>query len=117
MEITVSEPILLEIGRITVYQTHIEGQMGLFIRVLLYLDEARGDILTAGLRIIELLEILNALLVNEFGDNHKHVERFKKFRQALEENKRERNKLVHSMWSFGPTFDGDSAMRHKVRRT
>jgi hypothetical protein len=117
MPLTVSNPILAEIGRITVYQTHTEAQMGLFIQELLYLDNAKGYILTSGLRVNELVNMLAALLSNEFGPQHRHVVRFKKFSSALEKLKKQRNDVVHSMWSFGPTLNVDSATRSKIKKS
>jgi hypothetical protein len=117
MPLTVSNPILTEIGRIAVYQTHTEAQMGLFIQELLYLDDAKGHILTSGLRVNELVNVLAALLSNEFGPQHGHVVRFKKFSSALEKLKKQRNDFVHSMWSFGPTLNVDSATRSKIKKS
>lgn len=102
MPLTVSNPILAEIGRTTVYQTHTEAQMGLFIQELLYLDDAKGHILTSGLRVNELVGMLGALLANEFGSQHRHVVRFKKFSSALDKLRKKRNEAVHSMWKLRP---------------
>ncbi|HXI26662.1 MAG TPA: hypothetical protein VNG71_22615 [Pyrinomonadaceae bacterium] len=117
MPLTVSNPILTEIGRITVYQTHTEAQMGLFIQELLYLDDAKGHILTSGLRVNELVDMLGALLANEFGPSHQHVARFKQFSKALDKLRLKRNEIVHSMWSFGPTLNVDTATRSKIKRS
>lgn len=117
MPLTVSNPILTEIGRIAVYQTHTEAQMGLFIQELLYLDDAKGHILTSGLRVNELVDMLRALLTDEFGPQHRHVIRFKQFSSALDKLRKKRNEAVHSMWSFGPTLNLDSATRSKIKRS
>lgn len=117
MPLTVSNPILTEIGRIAVYQTHTEAQMALFIQELLYLDDAKGHILTSGLRVNELVDMLGALLTNEFGSQHRHVLRFKDFSRALDKLRKKRNEAVHSMWSFGPTLNVDSATRSKIKRS
>lgn len=117
MPLTVSNAILTEIGRITVYQTHTEAQMGLFIQELLYLDDAKGHILTSGLRVNELVDMLRALLVNEFGAQHRHLVRFRKFSSALDKLRKKRNEVVHSMWSFGPTLNVDTATRSKIKRS
>ena len=114
MTLTVSNDILCEIGRIAVYQSHIEGQMALFIRELLYLDEAKGNLITFKLRFWGLMDLLGSLLNTEFGAKNEHVQRFEKFRKDMDKIVPERNNCVHSMWGFGPTLKSDSATRVKV---
>jgi len=116
LRLTISEAFLTEIGRIAVYQTHTEAQMSLFIQELLYLDDAKGNIITSGLRINELVTTLEALLTNEFGTQHRYVIRFKKFSSALDKLRKKRNEIVHSMWSFGSTLKANSATRSKIKR-
>lgn len=84
---------------------------------LLYLDDAKGHILTSGLRVNELVDMLGALLTNEFGSQHRHVLRFKDFSRDLDKLRKKRNEAVHSMWSFGPTLNVDSATRSKIKRS
>ena len=114
MPLTVGDPILREIGRIAVYQSHIEGQMALFVRELLDLEEVKGNLITFKLSFWELTDLLGSLLSNEFASQNKHVRRFESFRKAMEKTVPERNKSVHSMWSFGSTLKSDSATRVRV---
>jgi len=114
MRLTVSDDILCEIGRIAVYQSLIEGQMALFIRELLYLDEAQGNLKTSKLRFWDLIKELDTLLNNEFGAQNKYVQRFKKFREEMKDFVSMRNNCVHSMWGFGPTLNSGSATRVKA---
>ena len=114
MPLTVSKEVLCEIGRITVWQSHIEGQMALFIRELLCLDEASGNLITFKLRVWDLIDLLGSLLTKEFSPTNKHVERFEEFRQAMSKIVPQRNVDVHSMWGFGHDLKSDSATRVKV---
>jgi len=114
MPLTVSRDILCEIGRITVYQSHIEGQMALFIHELLYMDEAKGNLITFKLRFWGLMDLLGSLLNSEFDAQNQYVKRFEQFRKDMEKFVPERNNCVHSMWAFGPTLKSDSATRLKV---
>ena len=116
MPVTVSKQILHEIGRIAVLQSQIEGQMAVFISELLYLDEQRGNVLTAKLSFRLLIEILESLLYEEFGINHNHFKAFEALRDEMKRREQQRNEIVHSMWSFGSTFGPDSATRVKVVR-
>lgn len=114
MPLTVSDAILCEIGRIAVYQSHIEAQMANFIQNLLYLDEPRGNLITHRLSFGALIDLLGSLLSHEFGSNHQHFERFEEFRKKVVRLEEQRNKFVHSMWAFGSTLKPDSATRIKV---
>lgn len=114
MPLSVSKDILCEIGRITVWQSHIEGQMARFIQEVLYLDEADGNLITFKLRFWDLMDLLAALLNKEFGAQNKHVKRFDEFKQDMKRIVPQRNNCVHSMWGFGHTLKSDSATRVKV---
>lgn len=117
MPLTVSDAILSEIGRIAVYQSHVEGQMGLFIRELLNLDEPKGNAVIAALRLHGLADLLEALLQDRFGANHRHVKRMKSIRKDLEDRARERNEVIHSMWAFGASLKPDVATRIRIRKS
>src|SRR5436309_15202611 len=101
MPVSVSKQILHEIGRIAVVQSQIEAQMAIFISELLYLDEQRGNVVTARLSFRLLIEILESLLSDEFSLNHKHFKAFEELRDELNSREQQRNEIVHSMWSFG----------------
>lgn len=114
MPLTVSNPILREIGRIAVYQSHIEGQMAIFIHELLRLDEPRGNLITARMSFGALIDLIDSLLRYEFGLQHAHVKRFENIRKELVQLEEHRNKFVHSMWAFGSSLGPDTATRVKV---
>jgi hypothetical protein len=116
MTLTVSKAILCEVGRIAVAQSHIEGQMALFIRELLYLDDQRGYIVTMNLSFRLLIETLESLLREELGDDHPHFKTFETLRDEMRRREQERNQIIHSMWSVGSTFGSDTATRVKVVR-
>ena len=115
MSLAVSNDVLCEIGRIAVYQSHIEGQMALFIRELMYLDEVKGNLIASKLSFWEHMDLVGSLLSNEFGTQSKHVVRFEKFRKSMEKIVPQRNKFVHSIWSFGSKLKSDSATRVKIK--
>src|SRR5215813_973870 len=104
MPLTVSDEILCEIGRIAVYQSHIEGEMALFIRELLYLDESRGHLITATLSFGRLIDLLRSLLRDEFDSDHDYFKEFEEIRKKLVQSEEKRNSFVHSMWGFGSTL-------------
>jgi hypothetical protein len=114
MTLTVSNEILCEIGRIAVYQSHIEGQMALFIQELLYLDETQGNLVTCNLSFWEHMDLVGSLLRNEFGPQSKYVLTFEDFRKSMKEIVPQRNKFVHSMWGIGGALSYDSAIMVKV---
>jgi len=114
MTLTVSNEILCEIGRVAVYQSHIEGQMALFIQGLLYLDETQGNLITLNLSFWEHMNLIGSLLRNEFDLQSEYVTTFEDFRKSMEQLVPQRNKFVHSMWGFGSTFNYDSATMVKV---
>ncbi len=116
MPLMVSNAFLREIGRIAVYQSHIEGQMAIFVRELLYLDEERGNLITARLSFRALTDLLGSMLCFEFSSRHAHVKRFSDIRTKMIKLEGQRNKFVHSMWAFGHTLRPDSATRVKVER-
>lgn len=116
MSVTVSDKILGEIGRITVLQSHIETQLALFVRELLSLDEERGNIVTSRMRLGELSEVLRLLFINSLGNGSPCMARFDKFIKDLNDCRRRRNEIVHSVWSFGCDLKDESATRSKVKK-
>lgn len=114
MPLTVSNDILYQIGAITVLQSHIEGQMALFIQELLYLDEDRGNIITSRMSFRNLIETLDLLLQEEFGKDHNFYKRFDNLGNEMKSREQRRNEIVHSFWAFGSTLDSQSATRSKI---
>jgi hypothetical protein len=113
--VNVNESILCEIGRIAALQSRIEGQMAIFIGELLYLDEQKGKIITARLSFRLLLETLESLLHEEFGDKHQNFIDFKDLKSKISGLEQKRNEIVHSMWSYGDYFQKDTATRVKKK--
>ena len=115
MQLSVSDEILCEIGRITVYQSHIESELGLFIQELLRIaNDGRGDIITVKLPFAELIRVAGSLLRSEFGDDHEQVKRFNKFSSAANVVCERRNQFAHSLWGFGKDLTPNTATRIKL---
>jgi hypothetical protein len=115
MQLTVSDKILCEIGRITVYQSHIESELAFFIQELLRVaNDGRGDIITIKLSFGELIRVAGSLLRNEFGDYHEQVKRFDEFTSGANVVFGRRNQFAHSLWGFGKDLTGNTATRIKL---
>ena len=85
LDLTVSDDILCEIGRIAVYQTHIERQISIFIRSLLKLDEDEANLITYRLSIWKLLEMLESLLYKRLDSEDGQLTRFRTFQKEVKE--------------------------------
>jgi len=116
MPLTVSKDILCQIGAVAVHQSHIEGQMALFIQELLYLDEQRGNIITSRMSFRALIDTLELLLIEEFGSDHRYFKTFEALQDEMNKREQRRNEIVHSYWAFGSTFGPDSATRTKITK-
>jgi hypothetical protein len=115
MQLSVSDEILCEIGRITVYQSHIESELALFIQELLKIaNDGRGDIVTVKLSFGELIRVAGSLLRREFGDDHEQVKRFDEFSSGASVVLGRRNQFAHSLWGFGKDLTRNTATRIKV---
>lgn len=99
-DLTVNDVVLCEIGRITIFQTHIERNMASFIRCLLDIDEDSANLLTYRLRFWQLLKDLESLLWNSGRATREEIERFGEFKKKMKRIVPDRNSYVHSMWSF-----------------
>ncbi len=115
MQILVSDEILCEIGRITVYQSHIESELAFFIQQLLRVaNDDRGGIVTVKLPFGELIRVAGSLLRSEFGDDHEQVKRFNEFSSDANVSFGRRNQFAHSLWSFGKDLTRNTATRIKT---
>jgi hypothetical protein len=115
MQIVVSDEIFCEIGRITVYQSHIEAELAFFIQQLLRIaNDDRGDIVTVKLAFNELIRVAGSLLRIEFGDDHEQVRRFEEFKSEANVLFGRRNQFAHSLWSFGKDLTRNTATRIKT---
>ena len=116
MQLTVPEPILLQIGTLAVRQSHVEGEVTLFIHELLGLDKQRAELVTNRLGVWALVNLLSDLLISTLGEQDSRVQSFAELRKELGSLVEQRNAAVHSMWSFGNTFDATSATRTRMKR-
>ena len=116
MKLTGPEPILLQIGILAVRQSHVEGELALFIHELLGLDEQRSELVTHRLGVWALADLLGDLLISRLGENDERTQAFATLRGEMGRLVSERNAAVHSMWSFGGTFDANSATRIQMKR-
>lgn len=116
MELTVHDDIILEIGRLAIYQSHIEGQLILFIHQLLDLHEEEANSVTHRLSIRQLLSLAEDILNVRLVTQDAQFLRFKEFKSDLEQIVPLRNRSIHSMWSFGETLDSNSATRVKFEK-
>jgi hypothetical protein len=115
MQLSVSDEILCEIGRVTVYQSHIESELAFFIQQLLRIaNDGRGDIITVKLPFGELIRVGGALLRSEFCDDHEQVKRFDEFSSGANVVFGRRNQFAHSLWGFGKDLTRNTATRIKV---
>jgi hypothetical protein len=113
MPIYAPDAVLLEIGRIAVWFSRIERQL------VLLLDEFAkivGDEEKIPSGFHKLADRTDTVLRERFGEQHRYHERFKRFRVGMDALVKERNTAVHSLWSFGPTFDSSTAVRIETER-
>lgn len=112
--LSVSTDFLQQIGRVTVLQSHIEGQLAVFIRDLLRLASSDGDILTAQMSFGIRLKTVHSLLLSRLGSQHEYFKEFEAIQKDIARLEQARNTFVHSMWGFGSTLKSDTATRVKV---
>jgi hypothetical protein len=103
MPLAVSKKILCEIGQITVWQSRLEAQMALFLRELP--NDPGATKLPARPSHHDLSRVLKDRLNRKYGSRHPYVLQLAEIAKKIEDVVSRRNKVVHSMWSFGPEFD------------
>jgi hypothetical protein len=115
MSLTISEDFLLEIGRVSVLQSHIEGGLAIIITNLAGVERAVGDVFTKYLlsfkNLAETATSLLKLRAAEIGQRGTHAAELIDRAWKAEDR---RNQFVHSMWSYGPDFDRDVVTRLKL---
>lgn len=115
MQLTVPDNVLSEIGRVTVYQSHIESELAYFIQQLLRIaNDERGDIVTVKMSFNELVRVAGSLLRAEFGSENEYVIRFDAFSSGANVVFGRRNQFAHSVWGFGKDLQSETATRVKV---
>jgi hypothetical protein len=113
MPLYVPDAVLLEIGKIAVWFSRIERQIALLLEEFARIKEAEEKT-PSGFH--KLADRTGSLLKAQFGEKHRYHERFRKFRVEMSAIAKERNTAVHSLWSFGPTFESSSAVRVETER-
>jgi hypothetical protein len=108
MPLHAPDAVLLEIGRIAVWFSRIERQLVILLDEFAQLVEDETAI-PSGFH--KLAERTDTVLRKQFGEQHPYHERFKEFRVQMDSLVKERNAAVHSLWSFGPSFDSSTAVR------
>lgn len=112
MPLYVTEPIILEIGRITIWQSRLEAQI---TGLLAELDERCGpgtkEPLSARSGIHQLRSRLEERLSQCVGSVHPQFLRFVGLKDKFEAAVEQRNEVVHSVWGVGRDFDRSAATR------
>lgn len=114
LSFTVSDEILCEIGKIVVFQTTIEVEIGQYISDLLGTDHKKGHIVTAELSFKNLLATLSSLLMGQVGSDSDDYAQFKEVKKGLRAFENFRNSVVHSVWARSRDFDENKALRMKT---
>jgi hypothetical protein len=116
MPLHITNDFLLEIGRIAVLQSHIDGGLAVVVANLAGVDDRRvADALTKPLSFRHLTDIATSLLkvrAEEVAPHHA-ADAADLIRRARKTEER-RNEIVHSMWSYGPNLDPEVASRIKL---
>lgn len=115
-DLTVSDAVLCEIGRITIFQTHIEQNMDILIGSLLKLDRESTALVTYRVNFWKRLEMLESLLYSCSTAPDEQIQRFNDFKERIKKVVPERNNCVHSMWSFEENLDPNLATRITYKR-
>jgi hypothetical protein len=113
MPLYAPDAVLLEIGRIAVWFSRIERQLVLLLDEFAQIVEDEEKI-PSGFH--NLAERTDSVLRERFGEQHRYHQRFAEFRVEMNSLVKERNTAVHSLWSFGPTFDASTAVRIETER-
>lgn len=114
LNLTVPDEILCELGKIVVFQSHIESMLAHEIIGILGLDSNKGQIITSELSFKLLVSTLSSLLLDKLGgDNNLYIE-FKEIKKQLYEFENFRNSIAHSNWTHSNDFDNSKATKIKT---
>src|SRR5437763_9907386 len=116
MPLQITNDFLQEIGRIAVLQSHIEGGLAIVVANLAGIDNPRiADALTKPLSFRHLADIAESLLSVRAKDvESQHAADAMQVIRRARKAEEKRNTIVHSMWSYGPDFDAQTASRVKL---
>src|SRR5262245_44450242 len=106
MWLTVSNPVLIEIGKIATLHSQITAAVKLFIHAMDSVNFNR-KILRDVAASSEIR--LGEMLIAKFGMSHEYTKEYKTIQRELEKYRHIRNTFQHSMWAFGPNLKEDSA--------
>lgn len=114
LHLTVPEEILSEIGRIVVFQAHLEDYIAHNISKLLELDNRKSHIITAELSFRQLIGLLSSLLLEKLGEVSELYSEFKTIKNKLYEFENFRNQVAHSNWAHSQDFSDTKASKFKI---
>lgn len=114
MNLTIPRDFLVEIGRVSILQSHIEAGLAIMITNLAGVDRAVGDAITKPLSFKNLAEVTTSLLKLREADIGEYCLAVAAMIARARKAEERRNQLVHSLWSFGPDFDPMLATRLKL---
>lgn len=114
LHLTVPDAILCELGKIVVFQAHLESMIGIEITKLLNVDNVKGQIITAELSFKQLIGLLSSLVIEKLGEEHQFYQEFKELKKKLYEFENFRNIIAHSIWAHDQEFSNDKATRMKL---
>jgi hypothetical protein len=101
LKISLPEPYLIAIGRVTVQWGALEAIVDLALRKLLAFDlyDSRAEMLTAHMTWPLKMDILGSL-VDAYRDEHPHLEQFDQVSSLLKSAQKGRNKVAHAKWDY-----------------
>jgi len=115
MALQIPKAFVEEIGRVAILQSHIEGGLAAAITSLADVDDATGDVIARPLRFPTLHQIASDLLALRSPRlNQSIAGRMRAILVRTRNVEQHRNQLIHSMWTYGPSFDGTTASRVKL---
>ncbi len=101
IKISLSDEVLVEIGKITVIFAFIEDSLAEVIGIIVTLGgrpPGLGAIVTAELSFKQRVGTLDSLLLFTLGREHEVTREFVKVKRLLSKAEQERNRVVHSVW-------------------
>ncbi|MCP4680278.1 MAG: hypothetical protein GY854_33260 [Deltaproteobacteria bacterium] len=113
-QLTVSEDVLCELGRVVAYQSLVESALAHFISSLLKLEHAEGQIVTAEISSRQLRSTLSSLLLQRLMEQPETDERARQLLKRIAKFEERRNALIHSLYWHGEGFSTDQATRFKL---
>ena len=101
-KLSLSDEVLMEIGKIIVIFSWLEDSLAEMIGVIVTIGGRPldwGSIVTAELSFKQRVGMLDSLLLFTLGKEHEVVREFVKLKRLLSSAEIERNRVVHSVWA------------------